>query len=189
MDALAKRCKLAKGTLYLYFRTREEVLLALLKVDFDAWFSEMKTYLAKAKQPFAPSFAKVWLRSLQARPRLAMGMAYLHLMLETNISEEFALEWKRYLFQQMQGLHYLILDRFTPHLSFARMMEVVSLMTGLSVGFWTQSQVSPQMAAAFKRSPELLIFASDFPAQFLTAASAVLLSDACADARRLNLKA
>ena len=38
MDEVARKAGVAKGTLYLYFRTKEELFLGLLERAFEAWF-------------------------------------------------------------------------------------------------------------------------------------------------------
>jgi AcrR family transcriptional regulator len=46
MAEVAACSGLAKGTLYLYFETKEELLLALLKDLLDDWFDELDAELA-----------------------------------------------------------------------------------------------------------------------------------------------
>lgn len=46
MAEVATRSGLAKGTLYLYFTTKEELLLALLEGQLEAWFDALDTGLA-----------------------------------------------------------------------------------------------------------------------------------------------
>src|SRR6185503_19816204 len=93
VDELARRAGLAKGTLYLYFGSREEVLLTLHVQQSHEIFDVIERALA---QPNA-----------DARKVLAAGMAYLRThpefyplasncrsMLDTNISETAALAFK-----------------------------------------------------------------------------------------------
>lgn len=49
MAKLAQKVGLAKGTLYLYFETKEELLLALVENLLATWFSEIRAKLDKAK--------------------------------------------------------------------------------------------------------------------------------------------
>src|SRR3972149_9538864 len=45
MDEVARKAGVAKGTLYLYFRTKEELFLGLLERAFEAWFDELDAQL------------------------------------------------------------------------------------------------------------------------------------------------
>jgi AcrR family transcriptional regulator len=49
MAKLAEKAGLAKGTLYLYFETKEELLLALVENLLQRWFNEIPQKLHKAK--------------------------------------------------------------------------------------------------------------------------------------------
>lgn len=186
MDAVAKKCGLAKGTLYLYFGTREELLLAMLQQDFSAWFDSFSDFLSQAKQPFGPAFVEAWIKGIEDQPRLAMGMAYLHLTLESNISREFALAWKTFLYEKTKGLHYLLIQHFQPAVSLEELGRFFMVMTGTSVGIWMQSQISPQIQAAFKENPELRLFEGDFGDHFRLAAGALIESKQFAALRSLK---
>ena len=48
MAKLAEKAGLAKGTLYLYFETKEELLMALVENLLQKWFSEIRQKLRKA---------------------------------------------------------------------------------------------------------------------------------------------
>ncbi|MEQ9689217.1 MAG: TetR/AcrR family transcriptional regulator, partial [Bauldia litoralis] len=57
MSGLAKRAGLAKGTLYLYFETREEVFLALYLDALAAWAARIAGFGAGAVTPLAAADA------------------------------------------------------------------------------------------------------------------------------------
>jgi AcrR family transcriptional regulator len=187
MDSLARCCKLSKGTIYIYFKTREEVLLAILQQDFAAWFVGMRKYLRQSPQPFGPTFPKAWMYSLENQPRLIGGMAFLHLTLEPNISNQFAVEWKTFLLEEVRGLHYEILNRFEPRVSLPSLVKFLSLFTAISVGIWMQAQTSPQVAFAYEARPELKIFSSSFEENFLPAAQALLNAEQFLSLRALRV--
>lgn len=189
MDAVAKKCGLAKGTLYLYFSTREELLLAVLQEDFGAWFDSFGEFLAQTKQqPFGPEFVEAWIAGVESQPRLAMGMAHLHLTLEKNISDEFALVWKTFLFEKIKELHYLLIQRCQPAVSLEEFGRFIMVMTGTSVGIWMQSQASAQVRAAFQRDPKLRLLEGDFKEHFRLAAGALIESRQFSALRRARVK-
>ncbi len=53
MAALAEKAKIAKGTVFLYFKTKESVYLTLLEQMLDAWAQEMLEELPRLSGGFA----------------------------------------------------------------------------------------------------------------------------------------
>ena len=63
MNKLAAAADLAKGTLYLYFATREELVLALYTDLHDAWINR---FIAAEKQVVTPDYAALCTRFYQS---------------------------------------------------------------------------------------------------------------------------
>src|SRR5215213_6470171 len=86
MAALARQAGLAKGTLYLYFRTKEELFLALLENGFGAWFDSMDRRLDDAQGEWTPErVAGVVLASIAGRETLARLLSILPAIVEHNV--------------------------------------------------------------------------------------------------------
>jgi AcrR family transcriptional regulator len=189
VDSVAKGSQLAKGTLYIYFKTKEEILLALLKDDFGAWFVGMEAYLSHIEEPFGPGFADVWLNSLKVQPHLPMGMAYLHLMLEPNISKEFWYIWKAFLLTRVRALHYIVIQRFDPYISLEVFSRFLVVMNGVSVGLWIQDSNSMQLKkTVVDNNPELKLLEAEFEIHFRMTIAAIIESTQFQDLRRLRRK-
>ena len=93
VDHLARKAGLAKGTLYLYFRTREEVLLAVHEKQTHEVFDVVERALAAPKAS-ADSVVRAGLRYLRAHPQFYPLAANCRSMLDTNVSTEAALAFK-----------------------------------------------------------------------------------------------
>ena len=65
MAEIAERCGLAKGTLYLYFSTKEELFLAALEVEVAAWFDAISEELIQRGRTDPRTFAEVVAHTLQ----------------------------------------------------------------------------------------------------------------------------
>src|SRR5688572_8648837 len=91
---VAAAAKLAKGTVYLYFPSKEEMLLALHERHVEAFFSELATLL---KGPGPLGFAEIF---EVARRHIVRGPGYLDLtarclgLMDREIPVERALEFK-----------------------------------------------------------------------------------------------
>lgn len=96
MAALAGEAGLAKGTLYLYFRTKEELFLALLETGFDAWFDDVDARLDGAAGEWSPDdAADALVRSIRGRETLARLLSIMPAIVEHNVDFDAALRFKR----------------------------------------------------------------------------------------------
>jgi AcrR family transcriptional regulator len=78
MAELAEQCGLAKGTLYLYFDSKEELFLAALELELAAWFEHLATRVFAAGRMSARDFAELVARSLvEGYTDVHPGLAYL----------------------------------------------------------------------------------------------------------------
>jgi len=95
MDEVARKAGVAKGTLYLYFRTKEELFLGLLERAFEAWFDELDAKLAVG-QGWIPASALADLVTAALTPRLLFRrlLARLGPVLEHNLQDDRALRFK-----------------------------------------------------------------------------------------------
>jgi len=92
MSTIAVGAGLAKGTLYLYFRTREEIFLALFARELRAW---LEAFENAVKELPSPDVALDWIvASLAERSDLLRLGALLHSVLEMNLSKEAARSFK-----------------------------------------------------------------------------------------------
>jgi TetR/AcrR family transcriptional regulator len=92
MSTIATGAGLAKGTLYLYFRTREEIFLALFARELRVWLASFK---AAADEFASPNAALDWIAvSLADRRELLRLGALLHSVLELNLSTDAARAFK-----------------------------------------------------------------------------------------------
>ncbi|GAB4577637.1 MAG: TetR/AcrR family transcriptional regulator [Anaerolineales bacterium] len=100
MAGIAERLGLAKGTIYLYFPTKEELFLAITMEQLAGWFREMDGRLDEIEAISPAQLAQTIMQSLAVRPDLVRLLAILSTVLEQNVRYEAA-----YTFKQRLGLH------------------------------------------------------------------------------------
>lgn len=95
MNVLAKRVGIARGTLYLYFETREEVLLTLYAEQVTGW-SEM---LLETTSPGIDdeTFLREFIEAFKHDPLFFLLLSRLGDVIEHNVSLERLIESKRFL--------------------------------------------------------------------------------------------
>lgn len=94
MADIAAAAGLAKGTLYLYCRTKEEVFLALMGDEFGGWFAALSRVLAEPGAHDLEGFARGLARTAADRPELLRLVSILHVVLERNATEAILLPFK-----------------------------------------------------------------------------------------------
>lgn len=143
MARVAREAALAKGTLYLYFRTKEELFLAMVEEELLAWYEEIDEALARGRKELdSGDLARLLARSLAARPRLPRLLAILHPVLERNIEHLTALRFK-----QFQATRILrtgrLLERRLAFLAEGQGAQLLLRVHALVLGFWQMADTAP----------------------------------------------
>lgn len=161
MQALAKHAGLAKGTLYLYFRSKEELFLALLENGFDAWFNVLDARLDAGGAEWTPEdAAEVIVRSIRGRETLARLLSILPTIVEHNVDYDTALRFKRQVMHRADVTGH----RLEARLPFLRPGEGARLLVhlhALVIGVWQLAEPSPVIRRVME-TPELAPARVDF---------------------------
>jgi TetR/AcrR family transcriptional regulator len=109
---VARKAGIAKGTVYLYFKTKEELFLALLAQEFEDWFDAADTYLNRLKTTQQSCTVDDLITpvgsSLENRDTLIRLIAISHTILEQNIDFSTALSFKQMLLERIMQTGSLI---------------------------------------------------------------------------------
>jgi AcrR family transcriptional regulator len=95
MAAVAGWAGLAKGTVFLYFRTKESLFLALAGERLAAWFADLDADLDFQETCDARRLAAVVCGTLGRHPGLTRLLAVLHGVLEHNVDHDTARAFKQ----------------------------------------------------------------------------------------------
>lgn len=89
MADVAERAQLAKGTVFLYFPTKEALFLALLEDLLFAWFAKLDGLLEHGEGRWTgPRVARTVAESLEGQEALTRLLALLQTVLEQNVTTE-----------------------------------------------------------------------------------------------------
>jgi AcrR family transcriptional regulator len=173
MTDLAARLGLAKGTLYLYFATKEALFLAVLRAELGAWFDRAEACLDAIPAGTGPArVAGALVAVLRERPLLPRLQALLHGVLEGNLPEGEALAFARSLQEGVQRVG-ARLERVLPGLKPSRGAQYLTRFHGLVVAGHLLSG-RPPVVRAVLQDPDMALFDFRFDA-FLGGAAADLL--------------
>jgi AcrR family transcriptional regulator len=147
MDEIAQFSGIAKGTLYLYFRTKEEVFLALLQRSYAQWLDRFDAWL---EGEGSAATAAEWIaRSLSLEKRLLRLLAALHGSFEQNLEADAVREFKSWQAQRLDRTSERIAQKFegiTKNASMRFMLQVQCL----AIGVFLMSHPSQKVAAILR---------------------------------------
>ncbi|MDV6235811.1 TetR family transcriptional regulator [Leptospira ellisii] len=162
MDQIAKKAGVAKGTLYLYFKTKEELFLEIHRMDYEFWFESFQTYLKSKSPGLAPAELASWItESLRENQRMVRLMAIGSALLEKNVVYESAFRLKdavrRHVLESSSDLS-RVLKLKKPEIA----IEFLTYLHALIVGLWHHAEPSPIVSKVLSSSDDFEIFRIDF---------------------------
>ena len=168
MSALADKAGLAKGTVYLYFPTREAVFLAVLTEDLDTFFGQVVVGLQNLKSQDMPLGAAHAISNALSNCRTLLPLLQvLHTQLERNVPFAELAEFKAYLLGQVQRAGTVL--EAAVRLQNGKGITVFLRGHALAVGMSQMADRSETLQAVYQRHPELSPLAIDFKTEFAAA--------------------
>ncbi len=151
MLEVAQKASLAKGTTYLYFATKEELLLELLSQELEAWFVELHHILepALALEP-SKNLAIQIANSISSRQTLVSLFAVQVSILEQNLSYEAALKFKTFLLEQSSS----VIPKLEAIFPNSNGLEMLQTINALVIGLAQMSRPVGTMQLVLQR-PEI----------------------------------
>lgn len=173
---VAAEAGLAKGTVYLYFATKEELFLALLEEELWGWFDEVDLRLDRLKPADAQAGSRkvtgALLETLTPRTLLLKLLTVLHALLEQNIAEASAFRFKAGVLERVVGTG-ARLERLLP-LPRGEGAQAILTLYALVVGLQQMANPAPAVARVLA-DPRLAPMRVDFAATLGRAARALLV--------------
>lgn len=168
MADIARRCRLAKGTVFLYFPTKEAVFLDLLDGLLAEWLDALHDAVARDDTRWsAAQLAGVVAGTLTARPALRRLLPLCHGTLEQNVDADRLTGFKQRLLRRLFGTGAVIELK----LGLARRGDGVQLLLfawALIIGLAAQAEPAGAVADVLAR-PELEALRPDFDRDLRTA--------------------
>jgi AcrR family transcriptional regulator len=166
---VAQKAGVAKGTFYLYFKTKEELFLAMLAQEFIAWFDEADACFTEIQTGRGSCTVDELItpmgHSLENRPTLVRLTAILHSVLEQNIDFAAALHFKQMLLNRILQTGAL-LETCLPFLKPGQGTFVMLQVYVLLIGVQQLAEPAPIVKQVVAQK-ELELFQVDFLDYFL----------------------
>ena len=173
MDRIAKRAGIAKGTLYLYFRTKEALFLSLYEERLNGWYSQMQALADRSEGTVdAASAARVVSSSLASEPTLIYLHGLLYSTLSHNIDLEATVAFRRRQSERISVLSRALAGRIEG-LSFDRAVRFLIRLEVIVGGLSWAAQPPSALAQALEED-DLALFRLDFEEELREIATALL---------------
>ncbi|MFW7381227.1 MAG: TetR family transcriptional regulator [Oligoflexus sp.] len=143
---IAKEAKIAKGTLYLYFSTKEEIYMELLIQNFRRWHEGLRNYLLD-HQPNKQEMIEFMCRSLADFTLFVDLVSFSSMVLEENLSLDYVRKARTQLRQESIRSSQLIARSFPPWTE-AFCLQSLQRFYTYSIGFWKDCFPSAQVVKA-----------------------------------------
>lgn len=150
MAQVAASSGLAKGTLYLYFRSKEELFLALLERELVAWLGALRERLERLPSVDPDILGREFASSLEERRTLSDLLVILHTILEQNVAAPAALAFKLVLRDQLEAAG-SALELVWPQLPEGAGPRTLLRMYALLIGMRQIAFPSPEIAIILAR--------------------------------------
>lgn len=174
MADTADEAGVAKGTLYLYFRSKEEMFLAIYTDQLNAWFDAMDAELGKAKgEASISAFVKFIGESLGARPQLLRLTAILHTVLEQNLDHATARGFRSWFKGRIEKSGSL-LERYLPFLEAGQGARLLLKIDALIIGFQHMAEPGGAMREVLQEN-DMALFRMDMREQLLETLRTLLM--------------
>lgn len=151
VSELAGRVGLAKGTVFLYFETKEALGLAMLRRLVGDWLDALDERLAaRARALTSGEVAQLMGSTLEERLPLRRMLAILGPSLEHNVGIDRAESYKGWWLERMDRTGAL-LEAGLPYLRSGEGRRLLMLVQALTVGYNSQAEPAPVVAELLTR--------------------------------------
>lgn len=154
MSEIARTAELAKGTVYLYFQTKEELFLALFERKFGLWLDQVKSELSALPTPSEKSqIIDILVRNTTSDHQLIRLSALSNLIFEHNISYEKARNYKLWLYQHIGDVGTILEDKLK--LQAGQGVQLLYRLYVFVIGLENVANPAPVTQAVYDNEPSL----------------------------------
>jgi AcrR family transcriptional regulator len=174
MADTAEEAGVAKGTLYLYFKSKEEMFLAIYSDQLNAWFDELDRELqAAGREASIAGFVQLVGETLTRRPELLRLIAILHTVLERNVDYAAAKRFRSWMKERVAKTGALV-ERHLPFLIPGQGAQLFLKINALVIGFQHMAEPSEVMREVLAE-PDMALFRVDLQRSLLETLSTLLM--------------
>jgi len=172
MAAVAERAGIVKGTVYLYFETKEQLFLALISEMLGGYFDDVDAGLAEGGRWSKSRVVQVLAGALDGRDSFIQMLTVLGNICEHNVSYDQLVAFKRLTLVRFNRTAALLAKRL-PFLTTESALRLVMHLSALAAGLAQVSFPSPLLDKVLDL-PDLRVMRVDLKTEFAAATEALI---------------
>jgi len=175
LDAIGQAAGVERGVASMYFRSKEELFLLLLRDELAEWYEEIEKSLGDVNGDLdREALAELLARSMAVRPTMSRYLSLLPVVLEQNLEVMEVFRFQRWRRDRMAEAGEFV-ERSTRALEPGQGSRLLYLVQLISAGL--EPAANPRGSAAFDRGdPEFEVFSVDLESE-LKAIVLMMLKD------------
>lgn len=168
LKEIGRETSFSRTSIYNYFQTKEEIFLALLKREYDAWTSELCKAVEANETMTDDEIADVLARTLDNRRQLLKIMSMNHYDLEDNSRMELLVEFKVSYGNAMKTVM-AMLAKFRKDMDIEKRQEFVYSFFPFMFGIYPYTVVTEKQKEAMKLAGVDYTYSSLYDLTFVAA--------------------
>ena len=148
---IGKAITLTRTGIYIYFETKEEIFLALLGREYDAWVSEMREIMARKTAMTRNDVAEVLAGTLTNHPRLLRLLSMNLYEMEANSRPERLVEFKKSFGASLETVD-LLLQQYVSDMNEDQRRKFIYAFFPFIYGIYPYTSVTEKQMAAMREA-------------------------------------
>jgi Transcriptional regulator len=169
-SAISKYTNFTRPNIYKYFKTKDEILLEILKVDMASWITVLKNSFKINKIYSLGEIAEIWVDSLTKHSRFLELYSFLFTTIEKNVSVEALAKFKQDTIPTYQMQLVNLVEQLFPNAAQAHVYDFIVAQITIAFGLYPMCQLNDLQLKAiemagidyaapdFKRSYKLYVY-------------------------------
>lgn len=159
LKEVGKKTPFSRTLIYYYFHTKEEIFLALLQKEYEAWIQDLNSIRQSHQKMSVEQFAEELAHSLERRDRLLKLMSMNHYDMESNSRMENLVAFKKVYGNSMRTVDGC-LEKFFPHMTADDRQGVIYAFFPFLFGVYPYTVVTNKQKEAMEQVQANYVFLS-----------------------------
>ena len=159
MQDISAATSFTRTSIYNYFRTKEEIFLALLQREYELWIGDLDAMMAENDALTKEAFADKFARTLEKRAQLLKIMSMNHYDMESGSRPERLTDFKT-VYGRSLGTVRACLDKFFPEMSGEEKQDFIYTFFPFMFGIYPYTFVTEKQRAAMEEAGVNYVFLS-----------------------------
>ena len=159
MQDISAATSFTRTSIYNYFRTKEEIFLALLQREYALWIGDLAAMMAENDALTKEAFADKFARTLEKRAQLLKIMSMNHYDMESGSRPERLTDFKT-VYGRSLGTVRACLDKFFPEMSQEEKQGFIYTFFPFMFGIYPYTFVTEKQRAAMEEAGVNYVFLS-----------------------------